>query len=92
MAEETEKKEVKELRFAIGVEEKIIFMEYFSDNTAKPDSPIFTRFSSCRDYITKHYKGSGIKAVYTGMPDYEKNELEGIINSEEKTTNLQQPS
>ena len=83
---------LKELRFAIGVEDKIIFMEYFSDNTAKPDSPIFNNFYSCRNYILQHYKSSKIKTVYTGMPDYEKNELEGIINCEEKTSNLQPPS
>lgn len=80
MPDETEKKEVKELRFVPGVEDKIILMEYYSDNTANLDSPIFTKFKSCREYIEKHYKGSKIKAVYTGMPDYQKNELEGIIN------------
>jgi len=86
MAEENGKKEAKELRFALGEENKIIFLEYFNDGTANPDSPTFDTFGLCRDYIAKHYKGKGskIKAVYTGLPDCQKNELEGIINYGEK--------
>lgn len=86
MPNEIENKEVKELRFALGAEGNIIFLEYFADNTANADSPTFDTFSSCRDYVTKHYKGKGskLKAVYTGIPDSQKNELEGIINYCEK--------
>lgn len=82
MPEETEKKEVKELRFALGAEGKIIFLEYFNNGAANTGSPVFDTFSLCRDYVTKHYKGKGskLKAVYTGIPDSQKNELEGIIN------------
>ena len=50
MEEENSKKEAKELRFALGVEGKIIFLEYFNDGTANPDSPTFDTFGLCRDY------------------------------------------
>ncbi|MBI2046885.1 hypothetical protein HYT26_01845 [Candidatus Pacearchaeota archaeon] len=79
MAEENGRKEAKELRFALCAENKIIFLECLADGTIKPDSPTFDR-----DYIAKHYNGSKIKAVYTSMPDCQKNELEGIINYREK--------
>ena len=86
MAEENSKKEAKELRFALGAEGKIIFLERLADGAINPDSPTFDTFGLCRDYIAKHYKGKGskIKAVYTGLPDCQKNELEGIINYGEK--------
>jgi len=55
---------------------------YFSRKAKDAGFRIFSHL----DYIAKHYKGKGskIKAVYTGLPDCQKNELEGIINYGEK--------
>ena len=89
MAEETEKK-IAGLKFLARDDATIIITECY--NLGEPSSSPAGKFSICMRYVSQRYKGLKLPIVQSNLAEYENNELEKIINYNEKTTNLQPPS
>ncbi len=87
MAEETEKK-IAGLKFLERDDSTIIITECY--NHGEPSSSPAGKFSICLRYVSQHYMGSKLPIVHSNLAEYENNALEKILNSKEKTPNLQQ--
>ena len=72
-------KKVSELRFKLGMGERIILMEFFNDGEYKEPEILNSQYR-CKEYVRKNYGGSKIKSLFTGLIKPHREELEKIIN------------